>query len=63
MVGSLYESSGAEAEVSLRLPFHVSKAREVNFHGEPRSKQIAVSSHEVRFDMLRPWEIVTLALH
>ncbi len=57
----LYESSGAQAEVSLRLPFPVSQAQEVNFHGEPLVKNIAVSENALRFE-IQPWEIVTLAI-
>lgn len=57
----LFEGSGEQAEATLRLPFRVAAAQEVDFHGGPRRRQMAVNGSELRLQ-IKPWEIVTLAL-
>ncbi len=57
----LYETTGAAAEVVLRLDRPVGQVRETNFLGEPAHDlgKIEVAGKEIRFT-IQPWKIATL---
>jgi alpha-mannosidase len=57
----MYDALGAGAGTELRLPFAITAAHEVSFHGDRRGNDLPLTEGRVKLK-LRPWQILTLAV-